>query len=586
MLNHGQRIETGRGYSLSYRGKALLSLVDPAAQAGRAAAAFVPANRTLYFCPSPLFGYGLETILEKISRESPDSAVLCIEAEEELLELSQSDIKPVILSGPRLRLTGICDPAKLCDFVRAAWGSRSFRRVEPLRLSGGWRLHAELYDTLIKTLRENTVLEWGNAVTLMKLGRRYMRNAIRNLALIPTCRGMDSLYFGTSPVLVLGAGPSLDGILDELLEHFGDVVRDCETRPFKIVCVDTCLPVLRARNIKPDLAAALESQHWNLRDFTGLGEWELPLAMDLSALPATAEMLGSRIHLFFTPWTDLRVFNRLEEAGLLPERFRPLGSVGLTAAAIALRLGSGPVLAGGIDFSFSEDSYHARSTPGHREKLRKQCRFRSILNADAGFRPGSLSVLSKSGAAVRTDPVMRGYRDLFEREFSGTRIIDIKSSGLPLGIRTVDMAEACRLLGEGNAEDSAVHAAASADDNTLADSDSSAASRDEGFSRAGNSSRKLLDFADREIEALTELRKMFTGETPSDPERLEKLLDCLDYLWAHLPVCAGRDGERPPASDIAFLKMVRAEIDPFLKLWKNLPQDLSSRILHRSENSG
>jgi hypothetical protein len=386
-----------------------------------------------------------------------------------------------------------------------------------------------------------------------------MRNAIRNLALLPKCRSLDALYFRSSPVLVLGAGPSLDVILDGLLEHFGGAVKNRETRSFKIVCVDTCLSCLKARNIKPDLAAALESQHWNLRDFTGLGDWELPLAMDLSALPATAEMLGSHIHLFFTPWTELRIFNRLEEAKLLPERLRPLGSVGLTAAAIALRLGSGPVLAGGMDFSFTEDVYHARSTPGHREKLGKQCRFRSILNADAGFRPGSLSALSKTGVPVRTDPVMRGYRDLFEREFSGTRLIDIKSSGLPLGIRTVDIAEACALLGGGGVstdrDGPAVYASAD-----------SAASRDEGLSR------RLLDFVNGEIETLTELRNMLTGKIPADSEKLEKLLDCLDYLWAHLPASAGRDGARPPASDIAFLKMVRAEIDPFLKLWKNLPQ--------------
>jgi hypothetical protein len=566
MLNHGRRIETGRGCSLSYRGKTLLSLVDPAAQAERAAAVFVPENRTLYFCPSPLFGYGLETLLEKINRESPDSAVLCIEAEEELLELSRDDIKPAVLSDSRLRLTGIRDPAKLCEFVRAVWGSRRFRRVEPLRLSGGWRLHSGLYDALIETLRENMALEWGNAVTLMKLGRRYMRNAIRNLALLPKCRGLDTLSFGSSPVLVLGAGPSLDMILEGLLEHFGGAVKNRETRPFKIVCVDTCLSCLKARNIKPDLAAALESQHWNLRDFTGLGDWELPLAMDLSALPATAEMLGSRIHLFFTPWTELRIFNRLEEAELLPERLRPLGSVGLTAAAIALRLGSGPVLAGGIDFSFTEDIYHARSTPGHREKLGKQCRFRSILNADAGFRPGSFSALSKTGVPVRTDPVMRGYRDLFEREFSGTRLIDIKSSGLPLGVRTVDIAEACALLGFADSASGGV--------STDREGPAVYASADTAASRDGDLSRRLLDFVNREIETLTELRNALTGETPADSEKLEKLLDCLDYLWAHLPASAGRDGARPPASDIAFLKMVRAEIDPFLKLWKNLHQIL------------
>ncbi|MDR0601633.1 MAG: DUF115 domain-containing protein, partial [Treponema sp.] len=404
MLIHGRLVETGRGYSLSWRGKNLLSAVDPAAQAERLAGSVSPVNRTLYFCPSPLFGYGLASLLERIERESPDSAVLCIEAEKELLELSQNSMEG-LLENPRLRLREAGNPAELCDFVRDAWGSCRFRRVEPLRLSGGWRLHRELYDSLAGTLREDIALEWGNAVTLMKLGRRYMRNAVRNLALVPSCRNLRDFSFGSDPVLVLGAGPSLDGLLDGLERHFGESLGNGApegSRPFRIVCVDTALAGLRARRIKPDLAVALECQHWNIRDFTGLGDWELPLAMDLSALSETAEMLGSRVYLFFTPWTPLRIFGRLEKAGLLPERLRPLGSVGLTAAAIALRLGGGPVLCGGIDFSFTPDSYHARSTPGHREKLREHNRFRSILNADAGFRPGTTAASAKSGLAVRS----------------------------------------------------------------------------------------------------------------------------------------------------------------------------------------
>jgi hypothetical protein len=91
---------------------------------------------------------------------------------------------------------------------------------------------------------------------------------------------------------------------------------------------------------------------------------------------------------------------------------------------------------------------------------------------------------------------------------------------------------------------------------------------------SGDLSRRLVDFANREINALIQLRGFLTGELSAASGRLESLLDSLDYLWAHLPVCAGREGERPPASDIAFLKMVRAETDPFLRLWSRLAADL------------
>jgi hypothetical protein len=334
---------------------------------------------------------------------------------------------------------------------------------------------------------------------------------------------------------------------------------------------------LKARGVKPDLAVALESQHWNLRDFVGGGDWEIPMAMDLSALPATSEVLGGLSFPFFTPWTEINLFDRLREADLLPESFVPLGSVGLTAVAIALRLSSGPVITGGIDFSFTLDAYHARSTPGRREKLRQQNRLRSILNADAAFRPAAFSARSKSGVPVRSDPAMRGYRDLFEREFGAEggagntgniegkagdpRLRDISGSGLPLGIETVSLEAAIGILnggrpGKGSPPNVLPEAPPGTEPPPL--------SQDAGVQQK---TEKLINFIRREQEALLLLRGILKGEIPAEAEQTEFLLDTCNYLWAHFPDCAGAGGRRPAGTDLSFLKRVRAEIDPFLKLW-------------------
>jgi hypothetical protein len=66
---------------------------------------------------------------------------------------------------------------------------------------------------------------------------------------------------------------------------------------------------------------------------------------------------------------------------------------------------------------------------------------------------------------------------------------------------------------------------------------------------------------------LEELLGILTG---SGGGRLDFLLDELDYLWAHFPDCAGAGGRRPVSSDIAFLKRVRAEIEPCLALWRRI----------------
>ena len=210
-------------------------------------------DRTLYFCPSPLYGYGISRLLSRIRG---DSAVLCVEADESLMAVSLAAPETPWTGNPRLALARTADAVALCAFTRETWGSRRFRRVTVLRLSGGWRLTPDVYDALAGALRQDIAVDWANALTVIKLGRCFIHNTIRNLPRIPRSRPLGSLSFGNAPALVLGAGPSLDCVLDGLTAAFGDL-SGTQGRPFRIICVDTALAALKERDIKPDLAAAL-----------------------------------------------------------------------------------------------------------------------------------------------------------------------------------------------------------------------------------------------------------------------------------------------------------------------------------------
>jgi len=551
----------------SHNGKTLLSGVDPAGRAERIAEAVAVRDRTLYLCPSPLFGYGLERLLSRLA-DAPNSALLCVEADPALLALSREHFSQTLKNDPRVHLIGQCDPVALCVLLRREWGPRFFRRVETIRLSGGWQLFPALYDSLAQSLQREIAIDWGNAMTLAKLGRLYIRNALRNLALIPRCPSLGQLSFGGDPLLVLGAGPSLDKLLDALPARFGEARRHPEERPFRIVCVDTCLPALRERGIRPDLVVILESQHWNLDDFVGLSGWKVPSAFDLSALPQSGAVLAGGVFLFFTPWTKLAVFQRLGSAGLLPEAMPPLGSVGLSSVAIARRLTQGAIVTAGLDFAFTLDSYHARSTGGYLRRLHRQTRFAGLLNAQAAF-DGTAPAASKTGGTVITNPSLRNYRDLFQREFApapgaAARVFDLAVDGLPLGIPSLSLEEALGVL-------SAAGPAGK----------SSPAAGDSGTGTA--LAEKLRVFAQGEQGRLTLLRDMLTGGAPADYAALCTLIDECDYLWAHFPdfAAAGRRPGRaeleagsPP--EVSFLKRLRVEIDPFLRLWGLTLQELSS----------
>jgi hypothetical protein len=570
---NGGSPDKGRGFS--WKGKTLLSGVDPGGKAQRAAESVSVMDRTLYVCPSPLYGYGLALLLERIAG-FPNSALLCVEAEPELFALSREHFDAALNNNPKLRLTDRCEAGTLCALLRQEWGPRFFRRVEMIRLTGGWQLHRELYDMLTESLRREIALDWGNAMTLVKLGRRYIRNALRNLTLIPHSQPLWQLDFGGAPALVLGAGPSLDALLDGLQARFGGALRQPQQRPFRIICVDTCLTALQERGITPDLAVILESQHWNLDDFIGLSGQQsclgnIPAALDLSALPRSAAVLSGGLFLFFTPWTALKIFGRLEAAGLLPPRLPPLGSVGLSAAAIACHLTRGAIITAGLDFSFTLDSYHARSTPGHKGKLRRQNRFTGILNAQAAFGGAVSHAVSKTGGHVLSTPAMRNYRDLFEREFGGVanngdaRFFDITGNGLPLGVKTLSPEEAFDVLSEGKESHG----------------DTGGIQNFNNPCPRERSSETLKKFIQGEQSRLTLLRDMLTGAAPLDSDALVTLIDECDYLWAHFPDYAATD-RRPGKAELSggaalsFLKRLRVEIDPFLKLWDSTMAWLTS----------
>jgi hypothetical protein len=191
--------------------------------------------------------------------------------------------------------------------------------------------------------------------------------------------------------------------------------------------------------------------------------------------------------------------------------------------------------------------------------LNRQNRFNSIIRADAAFMDGAFSAVSKNGKQVRSNPVMRNYRNLFEDEFGGNpRLFDITGSGLPLGVKTISVSEAFAILKE---------------DQNLSPEKTKADQRAQGLRE------KLPAFVRREMDTLTTLKETLTGAVPLEPARLEALLDTAGYLWAHFPECAGAS-RRPPGTDLNFLKRVRVEIEPFMKLWEMSLAELKNSTKH------
>ena len=443
----------GGGFTIFYHGRHLYSPRAPREGARRAVGQLLRSGEarpgTLLFIPSVGLGYGLPELL----RELPAGChVLCVETDQRLMALASSPAGPQALPrDPRLTVVRV-SAAEGAVHVLRTLGPWRFRRVVPLALCGGYELDRPAYDGMRQALQEELHLFWQNRLTLTRLGRLWARNLLENLAVLPDTAaiGIPAVCgevagaggapgggpLSGEPLLVAGAGPSLEGSLER--------IRPLRRR-LRLACVDTALPALREAGLKPDLVVVVEAQAVNARDFLGWGEAAAgcsallpgtPLLCDLSSHPSLVRRFLPDVRFFTSLFAPLALFGRLEGAGLLPCPIPPLGSVGVAAVHLALGLTSGPVLLAGLDFSYPGGRTHARGAPA---VLAAQAGCGRLLPAGqeawAGLhgrplreRPG------KDGGPVLTDPILEGYAAQLARRIAAERRIhDLGGEGLPLG---------------------------------------------------------------------------------------------------------------------------------------------------------
>ncbi len=416
------------GCSVEYRGRCLYSRVAPRDGPERVVRDLKPLPETLYIVPSPLLGYGLPSLLEKLPESS---AVLALEADPALAALSRSRLPPEVTGHPRFRLLDLPLPAD----GKLGWPG-GFRRAEEVRLSAGRALHPAAYDAALRTVDAELNRYWRNRMTLVRMGRLWTRNVFRNLARLPAA-GLREPAAWAGPAAVCGAGPSLDRACDWLRAERGRL---------RILACDTALGPLVLRGILPDAVVCLEGQIHNLKDFLPAGGTEIPVFADLTSHPSVFHAVRGPKMLTLTRFEDLGLLERLKRLALPALSVPPLGSVGVLAVHMARRLTQGPVFLTGLDFSFPAGTTHARGAPAPRGDLFREDRLykaRGQWNASWPTPPGGSR--ADPGAGI----LMATYAALLAEEVRGDpRVFDIRGSGLPLGLDRITLREASDLLGD------------------------------------------------------------------------------------------------------------------------------------------
>lgn len=548
-----------QGFSVLYQGKFLYSKYSPKKSSESIIDGLQILDGTVFLCFSPVLLYGIKNLLEKAEKSGPNFIVFLIEKDAALFDLmkTQFEASRESFSESVKNKIALLEPCELENLPSYLWkisqktasGTKlpepgTFKRIIPLNMSAGSQLNAEFYAQLFSNSQNVIQTFWKNRATLIKLGRLYSKNLLRNLSFLEESEPLENFFSTvTKTILVLGAGPSLNETILQLIEK--------GRNNFFVIAVDAALPALSEMNVKADCIIAVESQLAIEKCYIGC----LPETLACNALIFAdltsryslnrkfldlTKSRSAKFSFFASDYTESRFFKNLSEKGILPCKVPAMGSVGLTAVSIALNLRASTdinIFVSGLDFSFNIDLTHAKGTWQSKRAFFSATRlspvsFGAIRSA---FGPRSVKI-ENDGKILYSDPSLLSYAETFKEIFRNEKnLYNCGKTGLNLAIENKNLES----------------------QNLRAETDFSTKTQFKNFLSSKNYLRE-------EIEILTAVKKYLTsGDSENLPQNttLQKILEEREYLFLHFP-----DGHLCRASDLDFLKRVRTEIDWVLKI--------------------
>lgn len=519
-------VSAGQGFSVlktvEYKGRFLYSKYNPAKAIETYIDKMQVLSGTLIIACSPLLWYGIE----KLKSLLPENCeIIALENDENLFELAMQNDSAGI---PLFKLN---EGEKIDSYVRSICKGGSIKRALKIDFSAGVNFSKEKFDFTVNAISEIIATFWKNRITLVKFGRLFSKNFLRNIARLEYTKTLEDVAKTVSkPLLVLGAGEGLD-----TLSYSSFSPND-----FFIITVDAALSPLLARNITPDAVVTMESQIAIEKTFLGAKNKNILLFADLCARPEATKILGGNIIWFATKYADGIFFDNLKKESVIRNFIEPMGSVGLAATYIALKIRSSssiPVFIAGLDFSYSIGTTHAKDTMTLKQRFINSNRLTPIENYDAAFSMSTQTVMSKNGKKICSTKILLQYAQQFKLMFQNEKnLFDCSSTGIKLGIPQNNL-----FATKGNLQ-----------------------------KEKYESHKNISSFCEKEKRKLEELRSLLSDGEKSPfrnnlPEKLslskqiKKIAEEREYLFLHFP-----DGYRFKMEQ-SFLKRIRAETDFFIK---------------------
>ncbi len=393
-------VETGSGHpTCRTNGVWVYSRHDPMKEARRLIESEVPKSTEICIFENFGLGYYVEVFLKAV----PNGRAVVVEPDLAWFRaaLDARDLTAIFSSG---RVTLLLDaPVGLINTVLGETA-----QVHVVRMRSLAAKDVNYFRAVDEELRSVTARKDINKNTLARFGKRWVRNLIRNLHLIPRSRGVHELEgnFDGIPCIVLAAGPSLDEIIPHLVE-----LRE----RFLLIAVDTSYRAVIDAGVIPDFLVVVDPQYWNARHLDGCPLESTILVSESSTYPSV----------FHRPVGELFFCGSLFPLGQYLEqklgergKLGAGGSVSTTTWDFARTLGCTPIFCAGLDLGFPSLKTHFRGgffeerahAFAERTNSAETMAFHSLRDA------APYPVANNSGEVTLTDKRLVVYKWWFETQ--------------------------------------------------------------------------------------------------------------------------------------------------------------------------
>lgn len=306
---------------------------------------------------------------------------------------------------------------------------RSIRRHELaiIRLRAVYTRHRTYYEAVDRAVENLLRRQEINHNTLVRFGRRWIRNLADNLKTIASALPVSRLEnrFRDMPALLLAGGPSLDEVIPMLPQIAERAV---------IIAVDTSLQACLRAGVEPDYAVIVDPQYWNTRHLDAARAAKCEIISESSTHPRVFRLLDGPVSMCSSLFP---LGSYIEDSEEPFGRLGAGGSVSTTAWDFARHIGCSPVFCAGLDLGFPGRATHFRGSFFEARALTIGRRLFPVETMAFDYLHGGKTeyVEANNGQHVLSDRRMNIYIWWFETQmnrYPQTRTLNLSSRGVAI----------------------------------------------------------------------------------------------------------------------------------------------------------